>query len=235
VKKILSIITAILLLSLSLPTLATSYGRVFCNDPNFSCLKIKKGQSWSSLFPDESQREIVKRLNRTNNSLYPGMVIAVPTNLPEISLIDLSPFPLQIDGTGKKLIVVDPGVLAWGAYDPAGDLVRWGPASAGRNYCSDIDAGCRTVIGKFNVFRKMGSECVSTEFPVEGGGAPMPYCMFFHNGYALHGSSEVPGYNASHGCVRMFTEDAEWLNQVFIDLPGKGRQGTVVVVNPYPY
>jgi lipoprotein-anchoring transpeptidase ErfK/SrfK len=39
--------------------------------------------------------------------------------------------------------------------------------------------------------------------------------MFFHRGYALHGSYDVPGYNASHGCVRMFVKDAKWLNQEF--------------------
>jgi len=33
--------------------------------------------------------------------------------------------------------------------------------------------------------------------------------MFFHGGFALHGSPSVPGYNASHGCVRLFDDDAE--------------------------
>jgi lipoprotein-anchoring transpeptidase ErfK/SrfK len=40
--------------------------------------------------------------------------------------------------------------------------------------------------------------------------------MYFHNGFALHGSYEVPGYNASHGCVRIFVNDAKWLNQDFV-------------------
>jgi len=37
-------------------------------------------------------------------------------------------------------------------------------------------------------------------------------------GFALHGSYEVPGYNASHGCVRIFVDDAEWLNEDFTDI-----------------
>ncbi len=49
----------------------------------------------------------------------------------------------------------------------------------------------------------------------------MPYCMFFHGGYALHGSYELPGYNASHGCVRMYKADAEWLNQSFLRIGSK--------------
>lgn len=77
---------------------------------------------------------------------------------------------------------------------------------------------------------------MSTVFPrrADGndGGALMPYCMHFFRGYALHGSYDVPGFRASHGCVRMFIEDARWLNEEFIDLPGDGMKGTRVVIEP---
>ena len=59
----------------------------------------------------------------------------------------------------------------------------------------------------------------------------MPYCMFFHGGYAIHASPVVPGYHASHGCVRVFQEDARWLHEDFITI--NGRNSTIVVVNPY--
>ena len=72
------------------------------------------------------------------------------------------------------------------------------------------------------VFRKEGYDCESSTFPVGKGGAPMPYCTFFNRGIAFHGSKQVPGYNASHGCVRMYTEDARWINTVFVDM-GKTR------------
>ena len=59
----------------------------------------------------------------------------------------------------------------------------------------------------------------------------MPYCMFFHTGFALHGSYEVPGYNASHGCVRLYKEDAKWLNEEFVELPAfENDKGTTVIV-----
>ena len=35
--------------------------------------------------------------------------------------------------------------------------------------------------------------------------------FFFSGGYALHGSSSVPAYPASHGCVRLNTWDMDWL------------------------
>lgn len=35
--------------------------------------------------------------------------------------------------------------------------------------------------------------------------------MYFVGGYAVHGSTSVPGYPASHGCVRVSYEDEDWL------------------------
>ncbi len=58
----------------------------------------------------------------------------------------------------------------------------------------------------------------------------MPYCMHFFMGYALHGSDQVPGYAASHGCVRMFIEDARWLNEEFIDVAGPQQLGTRIII-----
>jgi lipoprotein-anchoring transpeptidase ErfK/SrfK len=35
---------------------------------------------------------------------------------------------------------------------------------------------------------------------------------YFYGGYAIHGSSSVPPYPASHGCVRVTTWDADFLS-----------------------
>jgi hypothetical protein len=35
----------------------------------------------------------------------------------------------------------------------------------------------------------------------------MYYSFYWHNGYAVHGYAEVPGYPASHGCIRTFIAD----------------------------
>jgi len=37
------------------------------------------------------------------------------------------------------------------------------------------------------------------------------YPMYFYKGWALHGSPSIPGYPASHGCVRMSNVDDDWL------------------------
>ena len=40
--------------------------------------------------------------------------------------------------------------------------------------------------------------------------APMPHSIFFHGGYAIHGSYDINhlGIPASHGCIRLHPEDA---------------------------
>jgi lipoprotein-anchoring transpeptidase ErfK/SrfK len=35
--------------------------------------------------------------------------------------------------------------------------------------------------------------------------------MYFHKGWAIHGSPSVPAYPASHGCVRLSNADQDWL------------------------
>jgi len=39
----------------------------------------------------------------------------------------------------------------------------------------------------------------------------MPYALYFHGGYALHEYPDVPGWPASHGCVRMPAGEAAWV------------------------
>lgn len=208
------------------------YLQELCQDPDYTCIKVHKGETWQSLFADPELRDMVMKLNRVNVQPRPNQYIVVPNNMATVTLLDLAPFERKIPGHGVKTLMYDPAIHAWAAYDADGDLVRWGPGSGGRDWCADIGSRCHTKTGEFMVYRKGSAKCISSKFPLPNGGAPMPYCMFFHGGYAIHASNEVPGYNASHGCVRVFLEDARWLNQEFIDLPHEG--GTKVIIHPYP-
>lgn len=213
----------------------TRYGESLCNTPDYFCMNIKRGENWEKLFPNEEERDMVRRINRMNITLRPGMTIAVPKNINRLTIYDVSPFPRYIDSDGEKKIYISQKKLAWAAYDQDGELLWWGPISSGISKCPGVIGGCTTPTGSFRIIRKQDIECVSTVFPrrADGnnGGALMPYCMHFFMGYALHGSYEVPGYRASHGCVRMFIEDARWLNEEFIDLPGDGMKGTRVIID----
>lgn len=140
-----------------------------------------------------------------------------------------SRLPSHINTNGKKVVVVDPTVHAWGAYDRDGSLVKGGIATAGGNWCEDIGRPCRTSVGTFRINSLGDSQCISRTYPKPNGGGLMPYCMYFSGGQALHGSPDgaVVEANISHGCVRMRIPDAEWLRHNFAEV------GTTVIVRPY--
>lgn len=232
-KKIIVVIA--LMIQHSFATAAIYYSTALCAYPEYQCIKVGAGQTWENLFPNEQQRDIVQKLNRTYNNLWAGKVLVMPKNIAQKTILDYSPFPLTIQPEGEKQVIVDQDKLAWGAYDADGKLVKWGPISSGTDRCSDnYSRSCRTMTGIFRFFSKENEKCRSNVYPIGKGGAKMPFCMYFHKGFALHGSPDIPGHRASHGCVRMFTRDAEWLNHNFIDLSNEGNafKGTKVVVRP---
>ncbi|KTD04194.1 enhanced entry protein EnhA [Legionella geestiana] len=237
-RQILSALVLLVLSSIG-QAQQTRFGQTLCNDPDYACHAVKSGETWDNLFPNMDEQDLVRRVNRMNIRLRPGMIIAVPRHLERLSIYDVSPFPRYIESSGEKTIYVSQKQLAFGAYDADGELLWWGPISPGIEYCPGVRGGCHTPTGYFRVIRKQDDSCVSTVFPRRSngvnGGAQMPWCMHFFRGYALHGSSEVPGFPASHGCVRMFVEDARWLNEDFIDLPGGGgATGTRVIIDEPP-
>ena len=216
------------------PAQPAYYGPGLCASAQYECLKIQPGQNWEKLFPDAGQRDLVQRINRCYNALWPGKIIAVPRDLAHVTMIELAPFPHQIEGDTEKQVIVDQDKLAWGAYDEHGQLVKWGPIASGRDKCPDSANSCKTLTGIYRVFSKENEKCQSDVYPIGKGGAKMPYCMFFHKGFALHGSSDMPGFRASHGCIRMFIPDAKWLNEDFVDATSEknNQLGTKVVVRP---
>ena len=182
----------------------------------------RRARDGGRLFPNRKDRELVKRLNRTNVALRYRSWILVPTNLSSLDYSSLSPFLPSYPTNGQRLMLINLSKQAFVVYDERGHYVHWGPISGGKGWCHDVGS-CNTVTGHFKIYRKQGAGCKSSKYPLPNGGAPMPYCMHFHRGFAIHGST-LPGYHASHGCVRVFNDDAKWLNHHFLTL------GTKVVV-----
>lgn len=60
--------------------------------------------------------------------------------------------------------------------------------------------------------------------------SPMPWSIFFHRGYAIHGTTEVKnlGRPASHGCVRLHPDNARTLFELVLAY-GKGKTSIVIV------
>lgn len=151
--------------------------------------------------------------NKVNPNAWNAFVHEKQRKYDAAHTLDKAPFPHKI--SNGNLVKVDLGKLAWGAYDDNGNLVKWGNASGGKSYCADLGKECKTVTGTHTFFSKKGQSYKSNRFPLPKGGAPMPYCMHFQGGYALHGGA-VPDFNASHGCIRVPVQEAKWLNQNFV-------------------
>ena len=60
--------------------------------------------------------------------------------------------------------------------------------------------------------------------------SPMPHAIFFHGGYAIHGTYDIAqlGGPASHGCVRLDPGNAAIL---FDLVEREGRTNTTIVVH----
>lgn len=61
--------------------------------------------------------------------------------------------------------------------------------------------------------------------------APMPYSVFFHRGFAIHGTTEISklGRPASHGCVRLHPDNARTLFEL---IRSYGKSATTIIVRP---
>lgn len=120
--------------------------------------------------------------------------------------INVSSLPGYRNTGGKKVVVVSIRKQAFGAYNSRGQLIKTGRVSTGK-------PGYRTKRGTFYSLQKRGgANCWSNKYKVG-----MPYCMFYHGGFAMHGYHDVPSYPASRGCIRMVVDDARWLHNNFVD------------------
>ncbi|MBA2654960.1 MAG: L,D-transpeptidase [Gammaproteobacteria bacterium] len=132
----------------------------------------------------------------------------------------------SIPAEGRKVFIFNPRSLNWSIYGANGKLVRSGKAVGGKGYCPDVKRACRTPVGAYAIYHKEGPHFISSKYPLPRGGASMPWAMFFYKGFAIHGSNEMPGHHASHGCIRVYPNDARWMS-------GTLPVGTKVVVKSY--
>jgi lipoprotein-anchoring transpeptidase ErfK/SrfK len=63
----------------------------------------------------------------------------------------------------------------------------------------------------------------------------MPYAVFYNGGYAIHGTTAVSrlGTPASHGCVRLLTENAQTFYNLVKEV-GPGNTRVIISDEPLP-
>ncbi len=98
-----------------------------------------------------------------------------------------------------KYVVVHQPFQVFGAYE-SGRLVRWGPISSGRKETA-TPAGSYNLTWRSRKRTSTDNEAWVLEW----------YFNFINSrGVSFH-QFDLPGYAASHACVRMLQRDAQWL------------------------
>lgn len=178
----------------------------------------------------KEQQRIIYAINRVDEGHVGNQdtIIVPDTFLPELAAY--SPFPQQMNllADVDKIAIFSYAIQAFAAYEQ-GKLVYWGPTSMG----SKVH---KTPTGLFNTNWK-AKETISTvddewklkwNFNIEN-----------REGVGWH-QYALPGYPASHSCLRMFAYDAEWMyswaQQWILQDNKLVAKGTpVIVFGAYPF
>ncbi|MFV8224539.1 L,D-transpeptidase [Christiangramia aquimixticola] len=160
----------------------------------------KKIDSLLNAYP-EDQLKTILALNRIEKAnLRPERPIVIPDCVSE-DFNAYSPFPETVETIKciPKTVLINQRVQAFGLYEN-GELVKWGPVSTGKKSTPTPNG---LNYGNYKAKRK-----ISTVDP----SWVLPYYFNFMNmeGVGVHQYS-LPGYPASHGCVRLYMDDAKYI------------------------
>lgn len=137
-----------------------------------------------------------------------GRQVVVTRQLVEGPTQALATAPEWSPALWPRRIVVDISDQRLYAYE--GDLLVYNaPVATGRN-------GFNTPTGAFAIYDKRREQRMRGKLGGETWDVPrVPWVMYFQGGVALHGTywhnRFGTGYRASHGCVNLDLDDAEWL------------------------
>ncbi len=176
------------------------------------------------------QRYIIYALNRVDaaNSNRPDTLIIPDTLMPD--MMSYSPFPAQVPFLKdvKKIVFFSYPIQAFGAYEH-GTLVKWGPSSMGKK-------ATPTPTGLFfsNWKAKETVSTVNDEWKLKWN-----FNISNKGGVGWH-QYAMPGYPASHSCLRMLEADAkymyEWADQWVLNNKELAANGTpTIVYGAYPF
>lgn len=158
----------------------------------------------------------MKNPTESNKSLFRWLLCAVPFLFASCTMVPEIGGMWDKGGTRGRRIVVDLSEQKATLYQ-YGELKAQAPVSTGRE-------GYRTPTGRFSITEKdidhrssiygdyvRNGRIVKPNVDIRKGGrppgsrflgAPMPYFLRFTPSMGLH-AGELPGYPASHGCVRL--------------------------------
>ena len=194
----------------------------------FSYWPIKVSDSLSKLFFKtftKEQQYTIAALNRIDTDHIKTRDTLIVPNEFKAQFIDYTPFPRLLDNAKEipKLIIFSYPIQAYGVYEN-GNLVKWGPTNMGKK-------SAQTPRGLFftNWKGRKVKSTVDDEWILN-------WNFNIHNtdGVGWH-QYALPGYPASHSCLRLLDADAQWLynwaDQWVLENKSKVKvKGTPVIV-----
>ena len=149
----------------------------------------------------EEERYAIWALNRLDSkNKWRVDTLMIPAKI-DTSLMSHSPFPYHLDilNDVKKFVVFSYPIQAYGVYSN-GNLVKWGPTSMGKKA-----AQTKRGLMFANWRKELAISTVNKDWK-------LPFNFNIHNtlGIGWH-QYDLPGYPASHSCLRLLMDDAKWL------------------------
>ena len=139
-------------------------------------------------------------LDRTT-TLMPGDLLLLSVWEPQIPDLPDQPDRLEVDIERQVMHLVNDGEVTSILPISSGNEAYYRTARARTGWARAV-----TPRGHFNFYRHIPGWRYATL-----GGLYKPW--YFRGGFAIHGSTSVPAYPASHGCIRVTMDDADWLSE----------------------
>lgn len=161
------------------------------------------GERWliqlmATLGPEQWER--VMKVNRVDLAhVREGEMLMLPSVLTDDLVLSPLPNPVEKIQGIQKILFVSRRVQAFAAYE-RGRQVHWGPASTGKK-ATPTPAGLYHTNWK----AKQRASTVNGEWIL-----PWYFNLANFGGISFH-QYELPGYPASHSCVRLLESDAKWI------------------------
>lgn len=151
----------------------------------------------------------VEKINGLDRKYFVGKTLFIPKDIETVK--NYSPLPAFDSSLAKhdSVVVVFLGHSLIGVYEH-GRLVFWSPITRGKKISY-------TQQGEFSVLSK-----ARLMYSKKYGNVPMPYSLHLFGNVCIHQGPMV-GRGASHGCIRLFKRDAQWLY-------AWARKGTKVII-----
>lgn len=170
----------------------------------YSYWPIKASDSLRKLFYNtftKEQQYTIAALNRIDTDHIKTRDTLIVPNEFKATFMDYTPFPRKLDNLAEvpKTVIFSYPIQAYGVYEK-GNLVKWGPTNMGKK-------SAQTPRGLFftNWKGRKVTSTVDDEWILN-------WNFNIHNtgGVGWH-QYALPGYPASHSCLRLLDADAQWL------------------------